>query len=260
MKVAPRPLIGVAVLAAYLVVFYGIWALTGVDYPHIGDSAGTILKWYVAPLAGGAVVLVVAASRLGWWRPALAEVSHARPRWLLAGPIAMALIGLASMASKSYATTTASMVLLLVLGSLLVGFCEEMATRGLLIVGLRGRYREAAVWAVSTALFAFMHLPNWVFGAGPAAVLQVVLAFMGGTMFYVTRRVTGALVVAMLLHAFWDFSSFVGTDAPIWLVPLVYLNGLFALGLVTVLLRRERGQVIAQAGQRRVMPAAQGRP
>lgn len=260
MKVAPRPLIGVAVLAAYLVVFYGIWALTGVDYPHVADNAGTLLKWYVAPLAGGAVVLVVAASWLGWWRPALAEVSHARPRWLLAGPIVMLLIALASLASKDYGTTTTTMVVYLVIGSLLVGFCEEMATRGLLIVALRGRFHEVAVWALSTALFALMHLPNWVFGAGPAAVLQVILAFMGGTMFYVTRRVTGALVLAMLLHAFWDFSSFIGTDAPVWLVPLAYLNGLFALGLVTVLLRRERGRIIPQAGQRRVVAAAQGRP
>jgi hypothetical protein len=65
MKVQPRPLVGVLVLVAYLAVFYGVWVLTGIDYERVGDSADTLLKWYVAPLAAGAVVLVVAASVLG---------------------------------------------------------------------------------------------------------------------------------------------------------------------------------------------------
>ena len=35
-----------------------------------------------------------------------------------------------------------------------------MATRGLLIVGLRGRYTEGWVWFLSTLLFGLLHLPN----------------------------------------------------------------------------------------------------
>lgn len=239
MKVAPRPRIGVLVLVAHLAVFYGIWALTRVDYNAIGDSSSTLFKWYVSPLLGGAVVLVIAASMLGWWRPALFETTKAQPRWLLVGPIFMAASAAVMLAMKDFSRTTAAMFLLALAGSLLVGFCEEMATRGLLVVGLRGGYTEVKVWLLSTLLFGLLHLPNWIFGAGPGAVMQVFIAFLGGTMFYVTRRVTGTLIWAMALHGFWDFSQFVGKTESLLGVPLSLLNGALALVLVAVLLRRE---------------------
>lgn len=86
--------------------------------------------------------------------------------------------------------------LLVLIGSLLVGFCEEMVTRDQLIVGLRGAYTEPRVWFLSTLLFALLHLPNWVFGARPTASLQVVLAFGGDSLLYLTRM----CVVAVWVH------------------------------------------------------------
>jgi hypothetical protein len=68
MRLAPRPRTALVVFALYLLVFYGVWQLTGVVYNDIGDSARTIAQWYVAPLAAGAVVLVVAVTVLGWCR------------------------------------------------------------------------------------------------------------------------------------------------------------------------------------------------
>ena len=82
MKIVPKPLWGVLVVVAYMVVFCTVWVITGVDYSRIGESVTTIVSWYVAPLAAGAVVLVIAASVLGWWRPALYEVERAKPSWL----------------------------------------------------------------------------------------------------------------------------------------------------------------------------------
>jgi membrane protease YdiL (CAAX protease family) len=52
---------------------------------------------------------------------------------------------------------------------------------------------RARVWFVSTLLFALLHLPNWVFGAGPIAVVQVLTAFFAGSMLCLTRLVTGSL-------------------------------------------------------------------
>ena len=82
MKIVPKPLWGVLVVVAYMVDFCTVWVITGVDYSRIGESVTTIVSWYVAPLAAGAVVLVIAASVLGWWRPALYEVERAKPSWL----------------------------------------------------------------------------------------------------------------------------------------------------------------------------------
>lgn len=248
MKVAPRPLTALLVFVVYLLVFYGIWIATGIEYDNIGDSADTLLKWYVAPLAGGAVVLIVATTWLGWWRPALFEKEKAGPRWLLVGPALMALLAVVTLVTKDTSDTTAAMLGLLIVGSIGVGFCEELMTRGILVVGFRGRYVEAKVWFLSSLLFGLLHLPNWAFGAGPGAVGQVLFAFMAGTMLYILRRVSGTLIWAMLLHGFWDFASFVG-DAPATFVTVFpILNGIVALVLVWVLLRREKGQHVAQFG------------
>lgn len=247
MRSSPKPLTGILVLLGYLVVFYGVWIINGVEYKNISDSPQTILKWIVLPLAAGAVYLVIAVSALRWWRPALFEVSKAGPRWLLVGPGLMLLLALVGLAISDKSGVSMTMVWLLVLGSLLVGFSEEMATRGALIVGLRGQLTEPLVWFVSTLLFGLMHLPNWVFGAGPGASVQVILAFGGGTVLYLTRRLTGSLVFAMLLHAIWDFSSFLGTPQPLTAVfPMVML--VVGLVLVFLLLRQEKGEHTPQLG------------
>lgn len=248
MRSSPKPLTGILVLLGYLIVFYGVWTINGVEYDNISDSPETILRWMVLPLAAGAVFLVIAVSALRWWPPALFEVSKAAPRWLLIGPGLMLALALVSLATSDKAGVTMAMVLLLVVGCLLVGFSEEMATRGARIVGLRGQLTEPWVWFLSTLLFGLLHLPNWIFGAGPAASIQVILAFGGGTVLYLTRRLTGSLIFAMLLHAVWDFSTFVGTPQRFaGVFPLVML--VVGLASVFVLLRQEKGLHTPQVGE-----------
>ena len=247
MRSLPKPLTGVLVFLGYLVVFYGGWIITGVEYDNLSESSSTILKWIVAPLAAGAVYLLIAVSALGWWPPALFEVRKAGPRWLLIGPIVMFLFALLALATSDKSGVTMAVFWLALLGSVLVGFCEEMATRGALIVGLRGKLTEPWVWFYSTLLFALLHLPNWIFGAGPAATLQVLLAFGGGSMLYLTRRLTGSLIFAMGLHAIWDFSGFLGKASTVSSV-MPFVNMILGLVLVTIFLRRERGVHTAQLG------------
>lgn len=102
---------------------------------------------------------------------------------------------------------------------LLVGFTEELTTRGLPVVGLRSRLQEAWVWFLSSALFAAMHLVNIFAGQGVSTTLtQVGMAFLGGTVFYILRRSTGTLLWAMMLHGLWDFSTVAvghGTAGPL---------------------------------------------
>jgi len=87
------------------------------------------MRWYVAPLVGGAVVIVVAVTSLGWWRPVLFEKERA-PRWLISSPIFMVLGATLMLTTKNYASTTATMVLLLVVGSLVVGIVAVVHVRG----------------------------------------------------------------------------------------------------------------------------------
>lgn len=247
-KIAPKPLWGVLVFLAYVAVFSAVWAITSVDYTRIGESVTTILSWYVAPLAAGAVVLVIAASVLGWWRPALFEVERAKPSWLWVSVVIMVGIAIVFLLNRDYSALTPLRFALVALGSLLVGFNEEMATRGLLIVGLRGRFTEPMVWLWSAVIFGLLHLPNVFFGAGVAAVMQIVLAFMAGSMLYVIRRVSGSLFLPMFVHGLWDFSQFIAPAANNSANLLVFVNAGLGLVLALILVLRERGKRIPLAG------------
>ena len=94
------------------------------------------------------------------------------------------------------------------LGTLFVGFAEELLTRGVVIVGFRADLAELWVWIGSCALFGILHRINVLFGqSGRDTFRQVVFAFVMGSSFYVTRQITGTLLVGMALHAVWDFGS-----------------------------------------------------
>ena len=44
-------------------------------------------------------------------------------------------------------------------------------------------------------------------------VQQIVIAFVAGSVLYITRRVAGTLIVCMVLHAWIDFTTFAFSDA-----------------------------------------------
>ena len=95
------------------------------------------------------------------------------------------------------------------LGAVGVGFGEEMITRGSMIVGLRSRFSEGRVWLICTLLLSALHVPNVIFGFPMSAMpIQVVLTFIMGSGFYVIRRMSGNLILPMILHGLWDSSLF----------------------------------------------------
>ncbi|GIT82108.1 hypothetical protein LLS1_37770 [Leifsonia sp. LS1] len=232
--------LGVVAYLAYLAVFYGIWILNGIDYPNIGDSADTLWKWYVAPLLGGLVIIVIIVSIFGWWRPALFETRKRLPGWVWVLPAIFAAAAVVNLVTGDTSHVTPTMWLLLVLGSLIVGFNEELVTRGQLIVALRSRFGELGVWFFSTLLFGLLHLPNTVFGTGLPGISQVFITFLFGSVLYLTRRVGGTLIIAMVLHALWDFSSFAAATAVTAIVGIPV--GIAAVIIAIVLTRKESKQ------------------
>lgn len=101
------------------------------------------------------------------------------------------------------------------------------------------------VWFFSCLIFGGIHALNILFGAEVGTtVAQIGLAFLGGTVFYVVRRNTGALIWAMLLHAFWDFntltaSAYGAADSPARLLSsLQYVAVLLAVVGLVIMLRK----------------------
>lgn len=216
-RVRPRVWIGLAIYLAYTLVVLAVQQITGVPYTALGTSGENLFLGAGLSLIVGAVLLAITTSLLGWWRPALFDRHRAAHAWPIIAPAVMAVALLVNLGSTDWGSYdgvffAASIVLLL------VGFTEELTTRGLLLVGLRSRLPEVWVWFLTSALFGLMHLVNAFSGQDLTSTLrQVAFAFGAGTIFYILRRVTGSLVWAMVLHGFWDFSTFAvthGTPGP----------------------------------------------
>ncbi|GAA1655738.1 CPBP family intramembrane glutamic endopeptidase [Microbacterium flavum] len=218
-RVRPRVWIGLVVFFAYVAVVFVVQQITGIPYTDFGKSGANLFLGAGLSLIVGAILLAITTTLLGWWRPALSDRRRAAHTWPIVAPAIMVVALLLNLTSTDWgsydgAFFAASIVLLL------VGFTEELTTRGLLLVALRSRLSEVWVWFLTSALFGLMHLVNALTGQPLAPTLQqVVLAFGAGTIFYVLRRVTGSLIWAMLLHGFWDFSTFAvghGTPGPFY--------------------------------------------
>ncbi|WP_437385948.1 CPBP family intramembrane glutamic endopeptidase [Plantibacter flavus] len=240
LNVRPRVWIGLAIYVGYLVVVFSIQLLSGVRYDELGKSGSNLFFGAGLSLIIATVLLALTTSLLGWWRPALFE-RHRSVRWPIIAPILMAVALVFNLISTDWAAYdgaffAASLVILL------VGFTEEITTRGLLLTGLRSRLSEVWVWLLTSVLFGAMHLLNATGQALGATIQQVVFAFIAGTVFYIVRRVTGTLIWAMVLHGLWDFSTFAvthGTPGPLAGIgaAINLIAGVFALIAVAFVIR-----------------------
>ena len=214
MKHAPSVKLGLLLYAGYLAIFFTTWTVNGIDYNRIGESAETIRLWYALPTLFGCAFLVVAITVLGWWRMVLFDRSTAGSRWLWFLPALVAVVILVNFAGLPFNRLSSEILLWSTLGAVGVGFGEEMITRGGLVVGLRSRHSEGMVWLVSTLLFSALHIPNVLFGLPLEAMpVQLVLTFVMGSGLYVMRRLSGTLLLPMVLHGLWDSSLFLSDAA-----------------------------------------------
>ncbi len=209
LRVKPSLGIGIAIYFLYLAIFFTVWAVNGVNYPEIGKTLESTILHYAMPtlLASAAVAIVI--TMLGWWKIVLFDKEKSGPKWAWIGIVAMLMIALIGFARVNTDNLTFMLICWSMLGAVGVGFGEEMINRGTLLVGLRTRFTEGKVWFFSTLAFAALHLPNMFFGAPISSTLiQFVFAFIIGSLLYSIRRVTGTLIVAMLLHGLWDSALF----------------------------------------------------
>jgi membrane protease YdiL (CAAX protease family) len=200
------------IAVGYALFFLAIEAIMGIGYDEIGSTTGNIIRGIVVPVAVGSLILIIVTTALGWWRPVLRELPDGPPRpprWLLAVPVLVFIGTLLGIDYGNLGNMGGAMILWLALGTTMVGFSEEITYRGLAVVGFRGGYSEVKVWLFSSIMFGLLHGVNVILGqgAGPT-VRQVIFAFVLGSVFYSIRRITGTIVIPMVIHALWDFGSF----------------------------------------------------
>jgi membrane protease YdiL (CAAX protease family) len=259
MRVKPSLWKGLLILVGYLAVVFTVWLATGTKYDEVGDTVDNVRKTVTLAMALGAIYVVIVTSVLGWWKPALREPRRAaHHKWMWIIPALLLVGAVLNLAATKWGrlddlgTPLGTYVAWLAIGCVMVGFNEEMITRGLLIVGARGTLHEGWVWFVSSLCFGLLHVPNAFFGQSVKdTAQQVFFAFGIGTAYYVTRRISGALVVTMILHGAWDFSVFLQghsveglADKPVGLGGIV-MGPVVLLSLIAIWrLHHDEGDVV----------------
>jgi uncharacterized protein len=246
MRVQPAWWIGVTIYLIYNAIIFTVWAIGGVSYLNsVGSDVA--FKSLILPFGLGAGFIVLTLSYLGWWGPVMTEERRGSPGWVLWVVLAFMLAYiLIFFAATNWHSLAAGHLMLLIVGGALVGFNEEVLTRGILVVGWRGSTpNEAWVWFWATLLFGLLHLPNAFFGLGLVdAAIQVVFTFLFGTGQYIIRRLGGTLLIPVAFHGAWNFVSDTvqasEAEQPAIGIYFAYGTGLLSILLVILVLLADR--------------------
>jgi membrane protease YdiL (CAAX protease family) len=209
-RVKPSAAISIVLVVIYMAIVIAFWKAYDVKYDQVQDTVQSIKEGVAYPVAVGALFLVVAATVLGWWGPAIIEKDRLTSKLRVALPILLVLGAVANLVITDWDNVDSTFGLWLTISVLLVGFSEELLTRGLGLVGARGTFPEFRAMIFTAIIFGLIHAVNGFFGQDlKTTIQQVMFAAIFGIVYYVLRRATGSLVIPMLLHALWDGSLLV---------------------------------------------------
>jgi len=207
-RVHPSVAVALGVFVAYLAVKEITVAITAssVSYPLADITAANVRDATVIPFGVAALLVIAVVTVLGWWHPVLFE-RRSTPAWMLAIPVVSIGCFAMGVATADPGAFAASHLAYLIVGFALVAFCEEVMTRGVLLVGFRSGYREIYAYLATTSLFALMHGLNFFHGQGASTTVgQIIEVFFVGTLFYAIRRTSGTLILAIVAHALFDLA------------------------------------------------------
>lgn len=199
-------------LAAAIVV--GIWAAITIGSALVQTEANTSLQDLVARhlswgVLAAAAFLLIASRLLGWRDIGLGKPHPKSSIWLWWLPVLyLVFIGGTGMLTGRIGHEIAGLILV---NTLLVGFSEELAFRGVFWGGARQSLPFWPAFFLVSAAFGSVHLLNaFVTGEFAGAGVQAFNAFMSGAAYLALRIRTHSIWPIMLFHGLWDFAVFAG--------------------------------------------------
>ncbi|KLN35582.1 abortive infection protein [Cellulosimicrobium funkei] len=203
----------------YLAVYLGIGWLVGATglgpdrAEELLDSSGSVFFGLLLPILVMSLLLVAFLSTMRWRREVLGPQPIAGRPWMWVAVVLVLVPIVLHVAGTSWSSYDVTVILTVFALGLCIGFAEEVLTRGVAVTMLRrAGYGEKAVMVLSSLLFGFLHASNLVSGQNLLTVgTTVVFAFGFGTMMYLSMRVTGSIVPAILLHAATDPTTMLAT-------------------------------------------------
>lgn len=207
------------VAAAVVVLFAGMLGNALSALVPKDDVAGDFAVSHLIPLPVEVVLVLLFVRYSGWgpllWREAPTPTLRPRRRWLIAFPVLAVLLPISQLDDVPWSDRTVGFVLLIAVGTLLVGFTEELVFRGVLLTAVRGRHGELLAFVTTSAVFALAHVPSDLINGIPVAAVGIqFFALCGvGSVYYWVRRVTGTIWAAVLVHAFTDWVLYLASGS-----------------------------------------------
>ncbi|GGJ35493.1 CPBP family intramembrane glutamic endopeptidase [Paenarthrobacter histidinolovorans] len=210
-----------AVLLAvlYMVVYLGAGQVIGliagdqVVAEDIFRTPQSVFIGLTLSLIVGSAALAAFVYSVGWFKPLFAKQPVKGSWWMWAAPFFLVAAIVLRFLGINYSSYQASVVVIMLLTGLLIGFAEEILTRGIVVKMLRDSGKsEWVVMVLSSLIFALLHSANALSGMPIITVLvTIVFTFGFGICMYLTMRVTGNLIWPMILHALYDPTLFLST-------------------------------------------------
>lgn len=239
-----------AIALIAVAVWVGITMGTGLLQVGPGTSldkfASEQLVW--GPPAAAAFMLIVA-----WvmgWRDLGFNPARPSNSWRLLWLPLLLVCGFFGFAILLHKPVPASVVLIVAINTMMVGFSEELAFRGVLWGAARKAMSFWGAFFLVTFLFGIVHVLNALMtGEFAGAGVQAFNAMLSGAAFLALRIRTHSLYPVMILHWLWDLAVFVvgaGREGPAPAAdPTTQLTGaLFIVGPMALygffLIRNER--------------------
>ncbi|WP_127792583.1 CPBP family intramembrane glutamic endopeptidase [Agromyces sp. LHK192] len=206
--------VGLVAIVVYVLVAAGLGNLMDLIVPTDSVELEFALS-HLVPLPIAIAAGLWFARWSGWshdiW---VQEPTLARPPrrwWMLAIPALLLVSPVVGLVQTPWADRSASLVLVVAVGCLLVGLGEEFFYRGILRVSLRARHGELVTLLATSLLFGLSHSLGSLLNGAPVGMIlfQVAVTSMDGALYYAVFRVTGRLWVPIVLHALTDFSLYV---------------------------------------------------
>ncbi|MCO5314670.1 MAG: CPBP family intramembrane metalloprotease [Solirubrobacterales bacterium] len=231
------------IVVAYLVILKSGELLIGGDIDADDRMSGldSMLRALTGPIAISMLFVVGVSTWLGWRTGIIREPVRVR-KWLWFIPVTYLVVSLAMTDWANLAGQQIGFLVAFTLTMLLVGFTEEVMFRGIGVVTLRrGGFTEVKVALFTSLIFGAAHLTNAI-NSGSSAISQAVIVTFMGYFLYLSRRVSGAIWIPILLHALWDFSLLsgeLGADGEAHSLTQLAIPAEVVIGLV-VLWRRKK--------------------
>lgn len=206
------------VVAVYLSLYLAAgWVAGRLDGGYGDDdllsSVGSVFFQLTFGLIVGAVILTAFTLYLGWGSEIFGRQPVYRSRWMWAAPVLVAIPIVLRVLDIDWGGPALSVVLLVLVSGLLVGYVEELLYRGVAVKMLRGTgRRELGVAALSSLLFGLSHSVNLFTGQAVSTVASTMVYTVAfGALMYLTMRAAGFILAAMLLHGLTDPTTILAT-------------------------------------------------